>query len=424
MGTKQGGAALLILLTVLVLGAATLLVSRLNQLSSRFDDSRKTDQALVAAKEALLGWALSAEQRPGLLPVPDLATDGNYDGDSDCPFGSLNSSHQLGRLPWRRYLNAPPAAYCSGNRGGVGGLLKDAAAEPLWYAVSANLLYDGGYPVINSDIAGLSSGWLTVRDRQGNVLSNRVAAVLLSAGEMLAGQNRSGAAATADNYLDSVTVMGTTYSNADADLDFIAASESDTFNDRLVYITIDELLAQVERKVVATARACLEAYAAVSGNKYPWAAPLNATAPPSYIGQLNSHFGRIPATPNIEASAGVNDAAMQSSWQPANCFSGLSYWPDWRESIFFRVAPGYAPGSGASCPTCLTFGGLGNYHAVVVLAGAALAGQTRTSSADKGSIGNYLEGDNADGDNDFERQAASAVFNDRALCLDGGGGCR
>ncbi len=421
---RERGAALLIVLTILVLGAATLLVGQLNQLGFRFKDAQTSDRALLAAKEALLGWSLGYEQRPGLLPVPDLAGDGNYDGDSDCPAGPPGSAHQLGRLPWRSYLDAPPAAYCSSSRGGVGAQLKDAAAEPLWYAVSANLLYSGSYPVINADSASLGSGWLTVRDGSGAVLSNRVAAVVLAPGRVLAGQDRSGAAAAAANYLDSVVVGGVSYSNADGDLDFIAAAAGETFNDRLLYITIDELLAQVERKVVATARACLERYGQASGGRYPWAAPLDGSAPPSYVGVINRHFGRIPAIPNIEIAPGVDDASMSGSWQPADCFSALSYWPDWRESIFYQVAAGFAPGSGAACPACLTLGGQGSYHAVVVLAGRALASQVRLSAADKGDVANYLEAENGDGDSDFVQQPASALFNDRLLCLDGGNLCR
>ena len=421
---KQRGAAALIMLTILILGAATLLVSQLNQLSSRFDNHRQSDQSLQAAKESLLGWALSYTQRPGLMPVPDLRNDNNYDGESDCPFGAINANHLLGRLPWRAYLDAPPNAYCSSSRGGVGAQLTDSAAEPLWYAVSANLLYSNAYPSIHPDTVNLGAGWITVRDAQGNVVSNRVAAVVIAPGAMLPGQNRAVAAPTAANYLDSVTIGAANFSNADLDLDFIAGDESDTFNDRLIYITIDELMAQVERKVGATASACLDAYAAASGNKYSWAAPLNGAAPPSYTGLVNNSFGRIPSAPNIEASPGVNDGTMQSSWQPANCFSSLSYWLDWREFVFYQVAAGYAPGSTATCPVCLTFSGAGNYRAMVIVGGAALLGQARVTNADKGNIANYLEGDNADGDNDFENQPGSAVFNDRAVCLDGGTLCR
>ncbi len=421
---KQRGAAVLVLLTILVLGTATLLVSQLNQLNSRFEHHQQSDQSLQMAKESLMGWALSYAQRPGLMPVPDLRSDNNYDGESDCPLGAINATHLLGRLPWRSYLNAPPNAYCSSSRGGVGTQLIDSAAESLWYAVSANLLYSGTYPTINSDTANLGAGWITVRNAQGNVISNRVAAVVIAPGAALPGQIRAVAAPATANYLDNVTIGAINYNNADLDLDFIAADESDTFNDRLVYITIDELMAQVERKVGATIRACLDAYAAVSGNKYAWAAPLNGAAPPSYAGLFNTPFGRIPTTPNIEATPGVNDGAMQTSWQPANCFSSLSYWPDWRESVFYQVAAAYAPGSAAACPTCLTLSGNGSYRAMIIIGGTALAGQPRVTNTDKGNIANYLEGDNADGDNDFENQPGSAMFNDRAICLDGGTVCR
>ena len=421
---NQRGAAVLIMLTILVLGAASILIGQLNKINFRQQNDQQTDQALLEAKSALIGWSLSYAQRPGLLPVPDLRGDNNYDGDSDCPFGAINNTHLLGRLPWRVYLNAPPDAYCSSDRGGLGSQIVDADGEMLWYSVSENLLYDSAYPTINSDIKNLSSGWITIRDDQGIVISDRVAAVVLAAGDPLPGQNRAAAAPTANNYLDSITVGTTTYSNADFDSDFLIAGESDSFNDRLEYITIDQLVAQVERKVIATARSCLDAYAVLSADKYPWASPLDGSAPPAYTGIYGERFGRIPDTLSIESSPSVNDTTMQTTWQPANCFSGLSYWSDWRESIFYQVASGYEPGGSASCATCLTVDGSGTYPVVLVLAGSELSGQSRSSNSDKGAIGNYLEAGNVDGDNAFENQAITTSFNDRAICVDGGDQCR
>jgi len=417
---KQNGAALLIMLTILILGAASLLLGKLNKLNFQFEHYHESDQSLLTAKEALIGWALSYSQRPGLLPVPDRRNDNLYDGESDCPNGAINTSHLLGQLPWKAYLST---ASCSSSRGGLGAQLKDADGERLWYAVSANLLYSSGYPTINSDTANLAAGWITVRDTQGNILSNRVAAVLLAPGKLLAGQNRSAAAPTAANYLDSLTIGTTSYRNFDSDLDFIAGNESDSFNDRLTYITIDELIAQVERKVGNTVRRCLDAYALASGGKYPWAAPLEGSASPSYTGVYNAHFGRIPTTLSTESSPGINDLVMSTSW-PSSCFSVPGYWASWQASIFYHVAPGYAPGSGSSCPTCLTLNSGGSYRAMVVMGRSALAGQSRANNADKGTVTNYLEADNADIDIDYENQSATAAFNDRVICIDGSVLCK
>ncbi|MES9843043.1 MAG: hypothetical protein ABW131_00235 [Candidatus Sedimenticola sp. 6PFRAG5] len=415
---RQKGAVLLVLLTILVLGAVTLFFSQLKYVDTTYIQYQRSDEVLQEARGALIGWALTHENQPGLFPVPDLPGDGDYDGQSDCPAGAINSSHLLGQLPWKAY-----AAPCVDSRGGTGAHLKDASGASLWYAVTRNLLYEFGYPVINSQLADSSSGWITVRDNSGAVLSDRVAAVVIAPGVALQGQERIGAASPASQFLDSVTIGATIYSNANFDSDFIRADESDNFNDRLEFITIDELMVMIERKVAVKVRGCLDDYAAVSGDKYPWAAPLDGASAPGYAGVYNSGFGRLPDSLNIESSPGVVDPAMQLTWQPADCFSGMAYWNNWREMVFYQVAPGYQPGSGASCPDCLTLNGSGAFRAMVVVAGQRLAGQNRSSNSDQGEITNYLEGDNADADTAFEMNVASALFNDRAICVDGGNLC-
>ncbi|HEC15713.1 MAG TPA: hypothetical protein ENI99_03940 [Sedimenticola sp.] len=410
---KQRGAALLVLLTIMVLGAATLLVTQLNHFSGFWVRDRHSMQALAQAKAALIGWAVSHPLQPGLLPFPDRNGDGDYDGNSDCP-ATVDLSTLTGRLPGLGY-----PAPCVNPQGGLGVNPLDGSGEPLWYSVSSNLVYDGGYPVINSDLRDEPDNWITVIDGSGNLLSDRVAAVIIAPGGVLGGQSRGGGAPAVDNYLDSATVGGTTYSNSDLDLNFIAAQPSGSFNDRLIYITIDELLDQVERVVARRidqlVRPCLTAYAAASGGKYPWAAQLDGSAPPDYTGDFGSNLGRLPETLNIDVSPGSPDGAMQASW---NCHTVLPYWSSWRELVFYEVAADYQPGSTATCGSaCLTLDGVGGKPFVIMLAGGALAGpgQQRSDNMQKGDIANYLEADNADGDLVFENGTASSTFNDQAF---------
>ena len=418
----QKGAALLVMLSVIVLGTLGLLLSQLNSNALNRERDAQTMRALAEAKELIMGWSLVHPQRPGLLPFPDRNADGNYDGAADCPAGAVNNTHLLGKLPWANY-----PAPCVDPRGGLGGRPLDESGETPWYAVSRNLVYNLAYPTINSDLTQLNTGWITVFDEKGALLSNRVAFVVMAPGRVLPGQNRGAAAPAAANYLDSMTLGATVHNNADTDQSFIAATSGSNFNDRLLYVTIDEFMSQVEnamaRRVERDARACLDAYAAASGGKYPWAAVLNGGAAPDYTGDYGAGFGRIPLTLNIEASPGVPDAAMQAGWQPATCFSGLPYWNSWREQIFYQVAPGYRPGSAAVCPACLTLNGGGNYRAHVLFAGRVLSGQARVTNANKGAVANYLEGDNANGDLAFENQPDSASFDDRVFCVDGGVTC-
>jgi hypothetical protein len=372
-------------------------------------------RALAEAKAALLGWALAHPDRPGMLPYPDRNGDGNYDGDSDCPAGAVNSSMRLGRLPWLGQ-DSP----CVAPLKGVGTSVTDGTGQRLWYAVSANVLYKpaaGGYPVINSELLNTSTGWLTVLDEHGATLSNRVAAVILAPGAPLSGQNRAGAAPGPADYLDTVTIGGASYSNADFDDIFIAARRGDGFNDELIYVTADELVPLVERRIVREARQCLVAYAATSAGKYPWAARLDGGAAPDYGGDFGSTFGRIPSALNVDASAGTPDATMQTVW-PSGCFAPSTYWDDWKELVFYQVAAGFQPGSAAACPVCLSLNGGGNDRLIVLAAGHELAGQTRASAADKGTVNNYLEGDNATtGDGSFESRDSGAAFNDQVACI-------
>ena len=504
---RQHGAALLILLLVMVVGASTVLVNGLNNNRHWYNQhSEETNRALTDAKQALLGWAASHALRPGLLPFPDRNdVDSNYDGASDCP-SPVNNTHLLGRLPWADYP-------CTDPRGGVDVHVFDAAGEPLWYAVSHNLVYDGGYPAINSTTRDLTTDWITVVDNRGAVVSDRIAAVIISPGAVLTGQNRSGAAPGPGNYLDSVTIGATTYDNADFDSVFVAAQRSAGFNDTLIYITIDELLPLLNRRVAREANQCLADYAAVSNNKFPWAAELDGSAAPDYTGDMGATLGRIPDVPMIDTSGGggggggstpaqcaaalnvlqnppctnstnanpclvamatysscsgcnviippiandilsnppctnnPNHAAciaastaqttcsgvgggsadpdMQTTWQPADCFSSKPYWDDWKEEMLYQIAPGYQPGSTPACPDCLTLDGTIDLHALVTAAGIPLtaASQSRNTNAQKGDVSNYLEGENADGDYDFHYETHSDSFNDWSFCPDGNPAC-
>ena len=173
-----------------------------------------------------------------------------------------------------------------------------------WYAVSANLVDPTCAKFINpklvnlpyggaclSDVA-LSHRWLTVRDSSGNVLSNQVAAVLMLPSGILSGQTRPTAPlGGVTDYLDSVTVpvgcaapcVPGTYSNADFDNDFIMPPPVDALgsaaNDRVIYITLNELMRAVERRAAQEAAVQLKRYYtnsnAIAANRfYPYAANL------------------------------------------------------------------------------------------------------------------------------------------------------
>ncbi len=301
-GSKsQSGAALLVFLLLIIVSASTLLLNRLNSGIKRSVYNPATSSALNEAKEALLSWAVNHPVNPGTLPMPDRNSDSNYDGDSDCYNGGpIGNNLLLGRIPWRDY---PSPCKDSASLSGLGiypGISADIGADRsgrvLWYAASHNLVYETPeYSFISPGLINKPADWITVRDSNGAILSDRVAFIVIAPGPVLspytncnglsyAGQSRSGNAPAITNYLDSVRIGGVTYSNADYDQDFIIYPNSvvtnedttleqcDQFNDQLVFVTIDDLMDVVSKRVLNETANVLTAWYNVN-DALPWLAP-------------------------------------------------------------------------------------------------------------------------------------------------------
>ena len=291
---RQTGAALLLLLGIIILLSSGTFLDHLERnLPYRSQRDQKTTQALFAAKQALIGWAVSHPHAPGLMPWTDRNGDDNYDGDSDCASlssdATFNPLFLLGRIPWRGRTTP-----CESTHGGLGIDVRDSAGERLWYAVSRNLIRryqsPASYPDIDPTLASIAPfPWLTVRDATNALISDRVAAVILAPGPVLPAQDRSGDAPDAQNYLDIHPSTG--IDNADADScfddnagcdgtdgeDFVLADSDTDFNDRLVFITIDELMSAVEKRVLNEAGRILDDYRETTG-LYPWISPFTYPA--------------------------------------------------------------------------------------------------------------------------------------------------
>jgi len=324
---------------VMIIGAvgmvtvASVLTARALQARDIVDQS----MVLAEAKQALIGWAITSgstsnpgNNRPGDLPAPDVADTAefpvhNYDGDAEtaCMNGTSANGMPLiaasvnvrclGRLPWRLLKASIPAPS-----------ERDAEGRMPWYAVSANLTrIDTCLSVLNSEIVtrnypgshvcgsatSLPYPWLTVRDARGNVLSDRVAFVVILPGPVVGSQQRRAAPnlGGASDFLDSVTVsigcstpcVAGTYSNADLDNDYIAGDASDTFNDRLLYVTIDDLLAAVENHVASTVAGALRSFATTYSDsapnpRYPWLAAFNPAGSATPGASVGTVSGMVP----------------------------------------------------------------------------------------------------------------------------------
>ena len=264
---------------IIIIGLSYYLVRDMNEYLRKTIIGTETIDALSEAKNALKAWAINHPFNPGTLPMPDRNSDGNYDGDSDCYNGPapIGNNLLLGRLPWKGF---PAPCKDAASISGLNVFLRDSSGEQLWYAVSKNLVYESpDYPNISPDILDKTSDWIKVRDANGNVISDRVAFVVISPGSPVGNQNRSGTAPAAGEYLDSVTIAGTTYSNSDFDQDFIiypnsklTTDPSDSFNDQLVFVTIDELMEGVSRRVINETGNFLAEYHNNYG-AFPWLSP-------------------------------------------------------------------------------------------------------------------------------------------------------
>lgn len=102
---RQGGAALIVLMVVFILGSAYFLLNRLNLMTDAIQQTKLTTQRLNQVREALLGYAVMH----GRLPCPDTDTtpDGTQNGpactgqEGVIPWVDLGIAYQDG---WGRYI--------------------------------------------------------------------------------------------------------------------------------------------------------------------------------------------------------------------------------------------------------------------------------------------------------------------------------
>jgi hypothetical protein len=327
--TKQKGALAILMAFIIGIGVITYLLQSLDPQRLRAEQDAKTMRTLNEAKKALIAWSVSHQHTPGQMPWPDRNADGNYDGSSDCSpvAGVFTPQLMLGQLP-----SLPTTAPClDPNTGlnlyaglstypGLGQEFKDAQGNRLWYAVSRNLVYDyenNEAPIINPGMINephaitpyLRQGgtqsypWLRVLDRNGNLVSDRVAVVLIAPGDAIGGQSRV-AAANSNQFLDRFQIGATNFSNSDSalvDEDYLmgvdsrdVAADDPTyvqpyyFNDKLVYITIDELMAALEKRVGEQVRSSLKTYQDTNGY-YPYATQLGTAN--NFACELTTNLG-------------------------------------------------------------------------------------------------------------------------------------
>ena len=253
---KQSGSILLALMLIMVVAASFALVSRLNASSRTFIRQQSTMETLQRAKAALIAYAVTYPEQsgtsdpaagPGYMPCPDA--DFPPDGSPNPFINSCNETID-------RYTGRLPGEFLSISN------YVDSSGERIWYAISDNFRNIGNkFSPINDDTTGgLSID--TNNDGVGDITD--IVAILIAPGPPVDSvvQNRPSNQIT--DYLEG--------ENADGDAVF--AQNSGGGNDVLVYITKQELMRAVEKRVSGDVVNALKSYQADTG-VFPWLTAFN-----------------------------------------------------------------------------------------------------------------------------------------------------
>ena len=369
---QKGYGVLVLMMAVLVLGASSVGMMFYNPRAANAVDERRSGDALAAAKDALVAYAVgrgtaTGLARPGELPCPDTNNDGIE--EPTCTAGTI------GRIPWKTMGIAEP---------------KDSAGETLWYAIAGPFRTQ---PSNTSRINSNTRGNLVVRGPDGvAVLTGEAVAVLFAPGPTLGSQIRSGATATcattgstvpqnrcAANYLEGTN--GT--NNAVTNGPFIAGPRGNTYNDRVLHVATTDLIPTVEMRVGNELRALLLEYRTKSECRcYPWA---DSWLYSGGIADIGLNRGRFPSVAYPE-NWGEGAIPRLPAWVAAN---------DWQNVAYYSAAKQETDGAGSKCIFCspaqtLTVTGSA-VSALVFTPGTPTPGIDRTLAANINNLATYLE---------------------------------
>ncbi len=415
---SQKGVVLIFFAFILGLAAAAYLLKAFNITNLQANQDKRASLILANAKEAIIGYSLSrtgAGERPGDMPRPDYfastETPANYDGETDggcldatsangLPLISSGSNMRcLGRLPWKTI--------------GMSNLIptqNDTLGNMPWYAVSANLVDPTCMKTINPNVlnmvytsyqcnstTNLPHPWLTVKDALGNIISNRVAVVIILPMSSIGAQSRPGSPlAGITSYLEA--------GNSDFDNVFTLSATNSLFNDRLVFITIDELIAAIGRRASSDASMLVKKYQ-LKNTHFPYAAPLGS--------MLNNHISSGSNTKGMVPIDVTDTCGCTSSTSCSCSFSPIT-------SVAFTRVSGTAwtsstgcSRSGATC-TCTGAGSCtrGTRTFSCTASGLCTHNVTGTTNTYTYSVPQYADV--------YSSNAGCAVSSNQAVCMSAG----
>lgn len=210
LASNQRGFVLIALVALLAMGGLYFFISNLSPELLQARRQKQTNDALVQAREALIGYALKYREDQindsqfnrvyGYLPLPDLGSTRNNNLDpkcrdagnnplEGCDAASNTTNHTvIGRFPWRTLGTEP---------------LRDGNGECLWYVVSGSHDRIQRPTPMNWDTLGHLD--IVIANGGNQLISalttphDRPVAIIFSPGPPLAGQDRGRIAGSTDN---------------------------------------------------------------------------------------------------------------------------------------------------------------------------------------------------------------------------------
>lgn len=250
----NGGYILLtLLLVVFVLGSSLMLGSFNNRLPASLAQDDALLRDMQAAKAALLFHTAKTPQLynntigPGYLPCPDEDNDGEADSDSAVTCTTTG----LGRLPQSVELPGTGNFFA----------LSDAYAESdqkFWYAVASEHIYNGTHAPADGKTSATAER-LSLNGKP------RYVALIIAPGPALPGQSRtpnSDEQFVPGNYLEGANSNGDTLYETSGD-------DPDSFNDRILGISHDELMRYAGMSVAQAIKDTLDPACLASGAACP-----------------------------------------------------------------------------------------------------------------------------------------------------------
>ena len=238
---KQKGAVLILMFVTIVMVAMTVILSALNKRDPRIKASVELQQEMLSAKQTLLAYSLSYGADfglgPGRLPCPAIDTSG---------VANCNGTN-FSRLPQTVTLKDGTPIAINNTYAGID--------EQFWYAITP------AYKVNSTALNTRTAGAFTVNGVAG------YAAVIIAPGLPISGQTRT-SNLQVSQYLEGSNAAGTVFVNAGADVD--------TLNDRVLGITVKEVMSMATIRVAQAIKTVLDTHHPTNGNSYPDAASFQA----------------------------------------------------------------------------------------------------------------------------------------------------